>query len=93
MIISHNDLIKRIDEVINSERYEDSELFILMRWGYSLKELITETLMLETVYYNDLNESLIWYNDWWEGQDYVELIGIYTQSEIRNILLKEDKDG
>lgn len=93
MIINHEMLINKIRDVIGSEKYTYDELFILMRWAFSLKELQHEKLKIEVVEYNPLADWIVWHNDWWEGQEYVDLEGIYTQSELVDILLKEDKDG
>ena len=43
------------------------------------------------------NQSICWFNDWWEGQPYITMIGITDVKEAfnqgnYNVLIKEYKD-
>ena len=65
--------------------------------SYSYEYHKKETLSVEVFEIDPCNQTITWFNDWWEGQRYVNLIGFInvTQSFYDgdyHVLVKEFKD-
>lgn len=76
-------------DAVRSKMYDDdvccSTLYIIMRCGYSVKELLEESFCIEAVSPH-LSDGLMWFNDWYEGQQYIELYAAFTEEELLQIL-------
>lgn len=60
-------------------------LFIIMRSGYSMKDLLDSTYSMELLQY-ECGEH-VWLYDWYEGQNFIEIYDYYKESEVLHKLL------
>lgn len=49
------------------------------------------TYICELVLYDDDKDELVWQNDWWEGQEEVELVAYYPITEISQAIIQFTK--
>ena len=81
-----SDLLRIIDDRFNDTRYNFCELFIIMKYAYSEDELKNERYYVESCLYND--NGILWFNDWYEGQEYIDLLAILTDEQIIELIKK-----
>lgn len=64
-------------------------LYVIMRTGYTKKELLNSNYSLERLEYNSYYDEFRWDSDWFEGQNFIEVYKIITEKDI----LSAFKDG
>lgn len=69
------------------DKYE-TKIFYIMRFGYTLKECKEcKWYIIETEIDYD-SSCFIWDWDWYEGEQYIELLTVATDEDIKNMLIK-----
>lgn len=64
---------------------------VYMSYGYTEEELQEKPFELQYVSYCLVDDTLVWDNDWNEGQEFIELANIITMEEIeRKIAMGKD---
>ena len=90
MLISKKMLDSFLDQILNSESYDSEQLFVIMKYAYSKEELEKEIYSIEVCapYYDrvDNKDCYMWFNDWYEGQNYIELLGIFGESHMLEMI-------
>lgn len=77
-------------QIFNSESYCGENLFIVFKYAYTEKELELEKYSIEvcTMPFNSNPDYRIcWFNDWYEGQNFIDLLGIFGENHLIEILL------
>lgn len=69
-----------IDEFVSQQPYIPARIYVVMRCGYTEHELINETYTVELLQYYD--DEYVWDNDWYEGENYIEIYRILTDDDI-----------
>lgn len=67
------------------------ELYVYLRCGY------TEEEMLNSAFRNQVccvgfPTGALWFIDWWEGEQFIEIASIMTREELEIILKEKEKD-
>lgn len=90
MLISKKMLDSFLYKILKSESYNFEQLFVIMKYAYSEKELEKEKYSIEICepYFNtaDMDDCFMWFNDWYEGQNYIELLGIFGESHMLEMI-------
>ena len=63
-----------------------SDFFVVVRQGHTEKEMLDSSYELEVLEWSDDFPNLIWENDWWEGEEYIDLFGIYTDEDFLKLI-------
>lgn len=74
---------------------DTTEAAIYMRYGYTKKELQSSTCEINycSIYYGGATDSISWFNDWYEGQNYFEVDAIVTADDIVKLAIaKKNED-
>lgn len=77
------------DRVRETVLEDCSTYFVIMRSGYSVSDLLESTFTVETVspYFPHTGENgIMWFNDWYEGQQYIELYDMIPEEKLLDIL-------
>lgn len=67
------------------EEHNSEELYVYMRYGYTKEATKEEKFGIEICGWYGLHE-ILWWNDWYEGQDYSEVFSIMTKKELEKIM-------
>lgn len=69
------------------------QAWVYFRYGYSKKEMLDEIFRLEAceVYLNGF-EEIMWVNDWYEGQEFIELKAIITDKDVMDLIKWKEKE-
>lgn len=87
------------DRYAHEKVYESSEqTFFIMRTGYSMMELLNDAFSIEVAssYFGSSEKegSIMWFDDWYEGQNFIEVYDHYTEGELLHKLQHtQHKDG
>lgn len=68
---------------------EGSMIFFMMKTGYSMKDLLDQkayTIEIAQPYYED-GEGMLWFNDWYEGQQYIEVYDAISEDELIRMMI------
>lgn len=90
---------EKFDEYAHEKVYEHCEqTYFIMRTGYSMVELLNDAFSIEVAepYYESRAEddTILWFNDWYEGQNFIEVYDYYNESELLHKLQHtQHKDG
>lgn len=81
-----------IDKITENEC---ENITLIIRSGYSMKDLIESEYSLEMLEFNVGNDGeFSWLNDWYEGQVYIEVYDYYSESELLHKLMHlQHKEG
>lgn len=91
MLITVEELEEKVDGFILLHP-ETSHIYVVMRWGYTEKEMLNSSYEIELLIYDSCYVSKpVWETDWWEGEKYIDLYGIYTDEDIIKTIIKEVK--
>jgi len=74
------------DRINNICEDECEDLYIIMRSGYSMKDILDSDYNMELLQY-DSGEH-VWLHDWYEGQNFIEIYDYYRESEVLHKLLR-----
>ena len=68
-----------------------TEAAIYMRYGYTEKECQSNIYEINycSIYYGGTTDSISWFNDWYEGQNYFEIDAILTVEEIEKLAISK----
>lgn len=73
------------------DKYE-TKIFYIMRFGYTLNECKNcQWYMIETEIDWDTNQ-FVWEWDWNEGEQFIEVLAVFTDSQIKQLII-EEMDG
>ena len=83
------------EKYVRERMYEGdtcSTLYIIMRTGYSFQDMLQDSFCIEAVepYFdhdNSNKDGLCWFNDWYEGQQFIELYDIIPEDKLLELLL------
>jgi len=83
-IVFKNDVAvdKYIDDFISTLSYMPSALYIIMRCGYTEKEMNNKCYCIESLVYDGDIDGYAWNNDWYEGQHFIEIARIITDDDV-----------
>ena len=78
---------EKFDKWVHEKVYEKCEqLYIIMHTGYSMKEMLNDAYSIEVCepYFESsaAEDTVMWFDDWYEGQQYIEVYDWYTESEL-----------
>lgn len=73
------------DRINNICEDECEDLYIIMRSGYSMNDILDSDYNMELLEY-DSGEH-VWLHDWYEGQNFIEIYDYYRESEVLHKLL------
>lgn len=68
------------------------EIYVVFKTAYREIDLSTEQYMIVRLEFEDDFASYAWHWDWDEGQEYIDLFGIYTESDILNLILARHEE-
>lgn len=83
MIITYNNFCQKINEITQRNL---CDLYVIFSAGYTEKEAQNNHYELELLEFNGNDLSHVWLNDWHEGQQYIDLYGVYTEDKIIEII-------
>ena len=63
-----------------------SDFFVVVRFGHTEKEMLESPYKLEVLEWQCNCIDLIWETDWWEGEEYIDLFGIYTDEDFLKLV-------
>lgn len=63
-----------------------SDFFVVLKQGYTEKEMLESPYKLEVLEWRGDGLNLIWETDWWEGEEYIDLFGIYTDEDFLKLV-------
>lgn len=80
------------EKYVRDKMYEGdtcSTLYLIMRTGYSFQDLLQDSYCIEAVdpYFENDEDALCWHNDWYEGQQFIELYDIIPEDKMLELLL------
>ena len=81
MRVTYDELNKLIDDFALNHTMA-SNLFVVLRQGYTEKEMLESSYELQVLEWYNNCTNLIWEKDWWEGEQYIDLFGIYTDEDL-----------
>lgn len=73
------------------DRYK-SEIYYLMRFGYTLQECQKERFMLIRTEIDWDNSIFVWDWDWYEGQQFIELYDVVSDLDIIKMIGEKYND-
>lgn len=89
MRVTHDELCELVDE-FEEEHIDSCHIYVVMRWGYTEKEMLNSSYQVELLMYDE-PLCRVWESDWWEGETYIELFGIYTDDDfVRMAIAKKE---
>ena len=72
------------DQINKITEDECEDLYIIMRSGYSMKDILDSDYNIELLQYEA--GEYVWLNDWYEGQQYIELYDMIPEEKLLDIL-------
>lgn len=84
---NENDFNEYLDEFI-SKLSDRQTLYVIMRAGYSDKEVHMFEYCIETLEYDAYYDEYTWNNDWFEGQCFIDVYKIITENDILSAFLR-----
>ena len=93
---------EKFDEYAYNIVFNESEccecVFFIIRTGYSMVEMLNDHFNIECAMpyfpHNDEPYSVLWFNDWYEGQNFIEVYDYYHEQELLHKLQHtQHKDG
>lgn len=83
LIFTNNDGVdKYIDEYLEKKSYRPAMIYVIMRCGYTENELNKNHYQLEILEHDNYYDEYAWNNDWYEGQQFIEIAKIFTDDDI-----------
>lgn len=88
-----------LDRYAHEKVYETCEqTYFIMRTGYSMIELLNDAFSMEVAapYFGsgEKEDSILWFDDWYEGQNFIEVYDYYHEGELLHKLQHtQHKDG
>ena len=90
MRVTYDELDKMTDDFAMSHTWA-RDFFVILKKGYTEKEMLESSYELEVLEWSDNFPNLIWESDWWEGEKYIDLFGIYTDEDfVRMAIAKKE---
>ena len=77
-----NDVDEYIDEFLEKLTYRPMMIYVIMRCGYTENELNKTRYQLEILEHDNYYDEYAWDNDWYEGQQFIEIARIITDDDI-----------
>lgn len=84
MIITYNNFCQKINEIT---QHNLCDLYVLFSRGYTEKEAKDNKYELELLEFNGNDLTHTWLNDWYEGQQYIDFYGVYTEDNIIDYII------
>lgn len=87
------------DTYAHEKVYDKCEMtYFIMRTGYSMIELLNDAYSIEVAapYFDSTpnKDTIMWFDDWYEGQNFIEVYDYYSESELLHKLQHtQHKDG
>jgi len=85
MRVTYDELDKITNDFAMSHTWV-SDFFVVIRQGYTEKEMLESPYELEVLEWRGDGLNLIWETDWWEGEEYIDLFGIYTDEDFLKLV-------
>lgn len=85
MRVTYDELDKMIDYFAMSHTWA-MDFFVVLRQGYTEKEMLESPYQLQVLEWGEIFPNLIWETDWWEGEQYIDLFGIYTDEDFLKLI-------
>lgn len=85
MRVTYDELNKIVDDFAISHTWA-SDFFVVLKQGYTEKEMSESPYELQVLEWQCNCTDLIWETDWWEGEDYIDLFGIYTDEDFLELI-------
>lgn len=90
MKVTYDELDKMVDDFAKS--HLSTDYFVVLRQGYTEKDMLESPYELQVLEWQDECCNLVWEYDWWEGEEYIDLFGIYTDEDFLKLIgAKGDK--
>lgn len=86
MFLDKNELDIFINKYLAVLDYIPAYLIVVMRYGYTEKECLNENYSIEILEYDGDNDIMCWLNDWFEGQQFIDVYDIYSDDVLTKIL-------
>ena len=75
-----------VDKFIEKDNVYGSNYYIIMKAAYTEEEIRDMPYSLELLEFEGDYEGYVWQNDWYEGQEFIDLYCILTDYDILNLL-------
>lgn len=85
MRVTYDELNKMVDNFAISHTWA-SNFFVVLKQGYTEKEMSESPYELQVLEWQCNCIDLIWETDWWEGEEYIDLFGIYTDEDFLELI-------
>lgn len=85
MRVTYDGLDKKVDDFAMSHTWA-SNFFVVLRQGYTEIEMLESPYELQVLEWQCNCTDLIWETDWWEGEEYIDLFGIYTDEDFLELI-------
>lgn len=67
------------------------ELYVYLRCGYIEEEMLNSAFRNQVCCVG-FPTGVLWFIDWWEGEQFIEIASIMTREELEIILKEKEKD-
>ena len=86
LFTSSKEFEEYVDEFIEKSDVYGSNYYIVMKAAYTEEEIRDMPYSLELLEFEGDYEGYVWQNDWYEGQEFIDLYCILTDDDILNLL-------
>ena len=90
MRVTHDELCEMVGK-FEEEHIDSSHIYVVMRWGYTEREMLNSSYEVQLLMYDE-PFKIVWESDWWEGETYIDLFGIYSDDDFVNIVTAKRSD-
>ena len=82
MRVTKNELDKIVDEYCEKNQ-GTCHIYVVMKWGYTEKEMLNSSYNIELLMPDyEYGYRIVWEIDWWEGEEFIDFYGIYTDEDV-----------
>lgn len=85
MRVTYDELNKMVNEYAMCRTWS-SDFFVVLKQGHTEKDMLESPYELQVLEWQCNCTDLIWEHDWWEGEEYIDLFGIYTDEDFLKLV-------
>lgn len=87
MRVTKSQLGELVNKTFEAHR-ETCHLYVVMRYAHTERELLSTEYEVKVMVYEWPECEMAWETDWWEGEKYIDLWGIYTDEDFVKMATK-----